>query len=165
VSFYSPNLNEDVQIKITSTVAIESVFVHVVSKGILLRSARVWIEQEDDGTYSAIFEFKISGNYIPGTQIIAYYIDSRGNFITGSKYVSFQNPFKNYVSYDSNILFSSVTRHIFASLISFQQKWKSNQLQMSIFIFKLNSTRQFHWWQLTRGKIKENYLSRWQVYV
>lgn len=74
---------------------------HIVSKGILLRSTRVFFDDDDDednDPKTVEYKFTLSLRHVPNVQVIVYYINSKGNFITGQAHIEVDNGLGNYVS-------------------------------------------------------------------
>jgi hypothetical protein len=84
-------------VTITANVGDEvSSFVYAITaKGVLLKSDRIYFAS---GKKTATFSFKPNFAYAPLTKIIAYYINSKGDFIVGSTNVFFTSELPNYVS-------------------------------------------------------------------
>lgn len=77
------------------------VIIHIVSKGVLLKSTRLYFDDdsnEDNDLKTVIYKFKPTIDHIPQGRIIAYYIDKKGNFVVGQAFIDLANNFNNYVS-------------------------------------------------------------------
>jgi len=74
--------------------------VHVVSKGILLKSSKVYFDDdsnEDNDLTTVVYKIKTSFKNSPITKVIAYYIGSNGDFVVGQAVIRFENDLPNYV--------------------------------------------------------------------
>jgi hypothetical protein len=67
----------------------------ITAKGILLKSDRIYFAA---GKLTATFTFKPDFTYAPFTNIVAYYINSKGDFVVGQASVNFESDLPNYVS-------------------------------------------------------------------
>ena len=73
---------------------------HVVSKGVLLESSKVYFNgdnNEDNDLTTVMYTIKTSFKNSPVTEVLAYYIGTDGNFITGNAFISFEDDLPNYV--------------------------------------------------------------------
>lgn len=74
---------------------------HVVSKGILLESTKVYFDSdddEDDDPNTVVYNIKPSFKYAPAMQIIVYYIKENGDFVTTQAFIQLDKDLPNYVS-------------------------------------------------------------------
>jgi hypothetical protein len=72
---------------------------HIVSKGILLKSTKVYFDDdsnEDNDLNTVVYKIRTSFKNAPSTQVIAYYI-REGDFTVGQTRIRFENDLPNYV--------------------------------------------------------------------
>ncbi|CAG9802375.1 unnamed protein product [Chironomus riparius] len=96
----TPKLGQRVYFKIRSGETIDFVMVHIVAKGVLLESTKVYFDDdsnEDDDLNTVVYSFKPSFKYAPATQIIAYYIKENGDFVTTQAYIQLDKELPNYL--------------------------------------------------------------------
>ncbi|XP_070502088.1 thioester-containing protein 1 allele R1-like [Chironomus tepperi] len=95
-----PKLGKKVYFKVRTGEATDFVMIHIVSKGVLLESYKLYFDSdddEDDDLNTVVDYFRPSFKYAPATQIIAYYIKANGDFITTTASVDLVKELPNYL--------------------------------------------------------------------
>jgi hypothetical protein len=100
--FHRPSFRQPVQIIASVAEDIEYFFIFVTSKGVLLESRRVYLDEDGDPDYNyRTVEFSIDPDftYAPVMKVYAYYYKkAEAQFLNANLYVQFKNELPNYVS-------------------------------------------------------------------
>jgi Alpha-2-macroglobulin bait region domain len=81
---------------------VDTIHVHISSKGILLESRDIHFgdceSSEENGPTSVEFEINPTASYLPQIFVVAYYIKN-GNFIVANAYISLRTNLPNFVKF------------------------------------------------------------------
>ncbi|XP_070502464.1 CD109 antigen-like [Chironomus tepperi] len=100
----SPELGEPVYLKIKSGQPTDYVMIHIVSKGILIESSKVYFDSdgnEDNDLNTVVYSFTPSFKHAPKAGILAYYINKNNDFVATQVYVRLERNLPNYLTISS----------------------------------------------------------------